>query len=308
LVGTDAHRILQGLELVHFLWSAPLLILPISALLVVKMGYSALPGIAFLVIGMAILVHSTKTYITARTKISKSTDARVGLTQEMLQAFRFIKAFADENVFLSRLKPLRAAESRASEHLHLLRSFLESVSMSLPILTNLVMVVVYVVTGHTLIPATIFSSVALINALRTPLNYFPVAVGRCSDGLNALERVKAFLLAEESSDRFFPARKGDIAIETEAAAFTWECSVEAEVPVQDDEKKSEKWRGWKAGVAMPETQASSVKELSPKSSNSDLKGVFKLSNASLKLQKGELIGITGIVSNVIRMLMVSLFR
>ncbi|KAI9745398.1 MAG: hypothetical protein M1818_000932 [Claussenomyces sp. TS43310] len=110
LISTDP-RIKQAGGVFHFIWTSPIQIVLTVALLVYKLGYSALAGIAIPVFGLAGLTHVMKLLTAIRARIKQFTDQRVTLTQEMLQGIRFVKYFGWESFFLDRLEAIRASES-----------------------------------------------------------------------------------------------------------------------------------------------------------------------------------------------------
>jgi len=93
LMSVDTWRIDQASGMFHMIWCSPIQILITLALLIVNLTYSALAGFALLVIAMPILAHAIRRLFKHRVAINKITDQRVTLTQEILQAVRFVKFF-----------------------------------------------------------------------------------------------------------------------------------------------------------------------------------------------------------------------
>lgn len=88
--------------------------------------------------------------------------------------------------------------------------------------------ITYALTSHDLDPARIFSSLALFNALRLPLNMLQMVIGQVIDGWASLGRIQEFLLAEEAKDDVLVEVQRENAVEVRAAEFTWE-----RVPTQE---------------------------------------------------------------------------
>src|SRR5437667_5937420 len=83
---------------------------------------------------------------------------------------------------------------------------------------------------HGLNPAKIFSSLALFNSLRIPLNLLPLVIGQTIDGWASMKRIQEYLLAEEQDDDVKWDYEAKNAIEINDADFTWE-----RTPTQDTE-------------------------------------------------------------------------
>src|ERR1700712_2222737 len=113
LMSVDTYRIDQASGLFHMIWTAPIACIITLVLLIINLSYSALAGFGLLVIGLPILTEAVKSLFVRRKGINKITDQRVSLTQEILQAVRFVKFFGWESAFLGRLQDIRNREIRA---------------------------------------------------------------------------------------------------------------------------------------------------------------------------------------------------
>jgi len=126
LMSVDTYRIDQAAGMFHMLWTSPLVILITLALLLVNITYSALAGFALIVIAMPVLGRSIKSLFRRRKAINKITDQRVSLTQEILQAVRFVKYFGWEESFLHRIGDIRSREIRSIQFLLAIRNAIVS--------------------------------------------------------------------------------------------------------------------------------------------------------------------------------------
>lgn len=225
LMSTDTYRVDQASGMFHLLWTSPFTILITLVLLLINLSYSALAGFALLVIGSPALYLTIKRLFVRRRGINKITDQRVSLTQEILQAVRFVKYFGWESSFLERIGNIRKREIRAIQILLAMRNGLNSVSMSLPIFASMLSFVTYSLSRHSLNPAPIFSSLALFNALRLPLLLLPQILGEAIDAWASIGRIQDYLLAEEQDDVFVWDMNGKNAFSMHHADFTWERTV-----------------------------------------------------------------------------------
>lgn len=291
VISTDASRIQQACDAFHLSWTSPVQIILTVALLLVNLGYSALAGVAILVGGLATLTKVMKFFMRRRSAINVQTDQRVSLTQEMLQGVRFVKYFGLERFFLSKLKPVRAQETRALRSMHIAKSAIEAGSMALPIFSNMAAFIVYSVTSHDLEPATVFSSLALFNGLRTPMNFLPVALGFIADASTSIKRIESFLLAEEALEYNDAEDNMSDAIELRSASFTWENPGN---PFNEDNEKSlPESRAAKTpcGTGKPLDRAANLSQ--EEAEMEKLEQVFRLDDISLKVSRGELVAIIG---------------
>ena len=233
LMSTDTYRIDQASGMFHMVWTSPVAITITLVVLLINLTYSALAGFALLVIGIPALTKAIKLLFSRRRAINKITDQRVSLTQEILQAVRFVKYFGWESSFLERISQIRRREIRAIQLLLTIRNAINAVSMSLPIFASMLSFITYSLSKHELEAAPIFSSLALFNSLRMPLNLLPLVIGQVVDAWSSMGRIQDFLIAEEQNDDFVWDMQGKYAVSMEHADFTWERTI-----TQDPDKKT----------------------------------------------------------------------
>lgn len=231
LMSTDTYRIDQASGMFHMIWTSPLAILLTLALLLVNLTYSALAGFGLLVIAMPLLGRAIRSLFTRRRAINKITDQRVGLMQEVLQGVRFVKYFGWETSFLDRLAEIRDREIHKIQFLLSIRNAIMAVSMSMPVFASMLAFITYSLSNHVLNPGPIFSSLALFNSLRLPLNLLPMVIGQVVDASASINRIQEFLLAEEAQDEAVWDYENKNAIVIKDADFTWE-----RTPTQDPDK------------------------------------------------------------------------
>jgi ABC-type multidrug transport system fused ATPase/permease subunit len=285
LMSIDVDRINLAMGMFHMIWSAPITIIVTLVLLIVNIGYSCLSGYALLVFGMPFLTFAVRFLIKRRRNINKITDQRVSLTQEILQAVRFVKFFGWESSFLGRLKEIRKREIRSIQTLLAVRNGILCVSMSIPIFASMLAFITYALSKHDLNPAPIFSSLALFNSLRMPLNMMPLVIGQVTDAWTALNRIQEFLLAEEQKEDIEKDETMSNAIEIENASFTWERLPTDEKEGEKDQKKQGK-HPEPTGLTSPdEKEHTEAVPLEP----------FKLKNVTLEVGRNELLAVIGTV-------------
>ncbi|KAJ5980294.1 hypothetical protein N7481_007592 [Penicillium waksmanii] len=283
LMSIDVDRINLACGMFHMIWTAPISIIVTLVLLLVNIGYSCLSGYALLVFGVPFLTYAVRFLVKRRRAINKITDQRVSLTQEILQAVRFVKFFGWESSFLNRLKDIRKREIRSIQTLLAVRNGILCVSMSIPIFASMLAFITYALTNHDLQAAEIFSSLALFNSLRMPLNMLPLVIGQVTDAWTALNRIQEFLLAEEQKEDIEKIEGMDRAIEINQASFTWERLPSEEGEDAGKAKKS------------PDAKAVALLKEEEKAENSTPLEPFKLKNMTLEVGRNELIAVIGTV-------------
>jgi ATP-binding cassette subfamily C (CFTR/MRP) protein 1 len=233
LMSTDTYRVDQAFGMFHITWTSILQVFLTLALLLVNLTYSALAGFALIVVLMPLLGRSIKTLMSRRTFINKITDQRVSLTQEILSSVRFVKYFGWETSFLDRLNQIRTKEINKIAFLLSIRNGIMAVSMSIPIFASMLAFITFSLThgAGSLDPAPVFSSLALFNALRIPLNLLPMVIGQVVDANASLKRIEDFLNAEDQLDEAVWDVEAKHAISVKSADFTWE-----RTPTQDSEQ------------------------------------------------------------------------
>ncbi|KAI9834847.1 MAG: hypothetical protein M1819_002755 [Sarea resinae] len=306
LMSTDTYRLDQASGMFHIIWTAPVAIIITLVVLLVNLTYSALAGFGVLVIGVPILAKAVKSLFVRRRAINKITDQRVNLTQEILGAVRFVKYFGWESSFLARIGQIRNKEIRSIQILLATRNAINAVSMSLPIFASMLSFITYSLTSHDLNPAHIFSSLALFNSLRMPLNLLPLVLGQVIDAWASIGRIQDFLLAEEVTDDFEWDSECEDAIVMEHADFTWERTATQNLdnPVGGKSESSKSTPRVVKGTA----KASSDKEKEPtshatsgESSDSESSAAvakpFQLHGIDLTVGRNELVAVIGSVGS-----------
>ena len=298
LMATDTYRVDQASGMFHIIWTAPMIMILTLVLLLVNLTYSALAGFGLLIIGTPIFTWSIKVLFVRRAAINKITDQRVGLTQEILQAVRFVKYFGWEGSFLERIGAIRKREIRSIQVLLGLRNAINAVSMSLPIFASMLAFITYALTAHDLSPARIFSSLALFNGLRLPLNFLPLVIGQITDGWSSVCRIQEYLLTEDMNDDFRQDSNGDNAIQVADGEFTWERTV-----TQDPDRRSVERPASKKDRRQAKKAETDAMKISEKDRGEDLTDEaatpvsghepFKLRSLNLSVARNELIAVIG---------------
>ncbi|KAJ3358588.1 hypothetical protein GGF32_010109 [Allomyces javanicus] len=218
LIATDTFRIDMFTPYIHVLWTSPLTIIIILALLIRSLGPSALAGFALMAIFTPIQGIVLKRLSVYRKDGQVLTDQRVKLINEMLQGVRILKLFGWEEKFVDSIMDVREKELHFVGRLASWRAAINGVAQVIPALAAILVFAVYYATGNELTPSVVFSSLALFNQLRLPLILAFVV-----DSLVACNRIASLLYAEEltSQPDFIDNASAPNAIEIKHADFEW---------------------------------------------------------------------------------------
>ena len=307
LMSTDTYRIDSVCAWFHIIWTSPITVILTLIILLINISYSALAGFALLILSVPALGKTMRVLTARRRVMNKVTDKRVGLTQEILLGVRFVKYYAWEESFLAQLKKLRSEEIRSVQFLLGVRAGVTAVGLSMPVFGAMLAFITYSLTGNALNPANIFSSLALFNTLRLPLNLLPVVIGQVADAWVSVQRIETFLKAEEIEDNRETQNMGDgIAVRILDGGFTWEKNPESapnskgktgagEIPVLKSEIKAAKKAAKeekKAAKKGPGGAGTLVEEEDEKPSEP-----FKLQKINLAFERDELVAVVGTVGS-----------
>ena len=299
LMSVDTYRVDQASGLFHILWTSPIQICIVLVVLCINIGYSALSGFALITIVIPLLTRAIKSLFKRRKAINKITDQRVSLTQEIMSSVRFVKFFGWETSFLERLKELRDREIRKIQVLLAIRNAINAVSMSMPVFASMLSFITYSLTSHALDPARIFSSLALFNSLRMPLNLAPLVISQVTDARASIGRIQEFLLAEEQEDTVQWDEEMENAIEVQQASFTWERNAthdkerpgvfqsKDELKTAKDANKREKKADRAAKKNNGDDNLSDLTQVEP----------FKLCDLDFTVKRNELVAVIGTVGS-----------
>lgn len=307
LMSTDTYRIDQASGWFHMVWASPTAIIVTIVLLLVNLSYSALPGIALFIFSVPIMGIMVRRLFTRRGKINKLTDRRVSLTQEVLQAIRFVKYYAWENDFLTRIANIRGREIRSIQMLLVTRNAINAFGMSVPIFAAILAFVTFSLTSHGMAPSSIFSSLSLFNQLRLPLMILPMIVGLITDAVASIERIEQFLLAEDKEDKIKVVEGAD-AVQLTNAEFTWERAMTTgtdeasmgllsrkEVKQQKKNAKKEEKQAKKLGESRKKAtkRGEAIETQLDSGDSTEEAEPFRILDANLTIGRKEFIGIVG---------------
>ncbi|KII83783.1 hypothetical protein PLICRDRAFT_702353 [Plicaturopsis crispa FD-325 SS-3] len=287
LMAGDANRIAQMVSGAYFIYGAPIEVIIGSIFLYQLLGWSAFAGFVVLVIGWPLNSLISKRSIRIQKGVLAARDKRMGVLNELIGSVKFIKFFAWEERWIQ-----RALDSREVEMGWMVKARVNSVLFSLlwmtaPILVSVVAFFTYVARGNELTVPIAFTSIALFNMIRQPLNVIPTWIIQILQTGVALNRIATFLGEDEVSEQISSLKKPrnapsadnvhDEGLGIENGTFKWN-----EIEVTQEKDSKDKGKNKSASTASEET---AVEE--PTGHR------FELKDISIKFPEGKLTCVTG---------------
>ncbi|CED82131.1 multidrug resistance-associated abc transporter [Phaffia rhodozyma] len=307
LVASDTSFMEWASFLVHALWVFPIQIVIGVILLIVNLGYSALVGVAILVLNTPIQTFFVKTMFSTRQGQLKIVDQRVRLLSEVLNGIRVVKLYAYEAFFKGRVLELRGQEMAKLKTIARTRAGMSASMSFVPVAAAVLTFITYNLSGHELNAAVIFSSLQLFNVIRQPLMMLPMAFTICTDAMVALKRIATTMLAEELSD--------DLQVDSDApdavrayGRFRWETSGPQGAVMNsggrggrnfagEKEKKANAKKAKKEAKLKKQNGSSALEDLPVLDKINEEKPPFELVDIDIKIRSGDLVCIVGSVGS-----------
>lgn len=160
-----------------------------------------------------------------------------------------------------------------------IRSANQAIALSIPTLASVIVFAVYAVLGHEQDPATIWTTISLLNLLRFPLMMLPNSLSTITDAYSACKRLVPVFLADELPEQSIQiVEETKFALEVKNASFEWESSAPLNVTGKKDTSKNE-------------AEAADKGELDEQEKPS------RLGDISLQVPKGALVCVVGSVGS-----------
>ncbi|KAI9038101.1 P-loop containing nucleoside triphosphate hydrolase protein [Aspergillus affinis] len=285
LITVDSQRIESAILYANMIWSEPIAVIIALVILFYNLKWSALGGLILLVTGAKGLDLSMGWLISGRVAVNAELDKRTASLREALQNMKFVKLHAWESYFLSRISDSRANEVHHQHTLLNIRSMTMSLSMSLPSYAAMSSFIIFMTVHGYLTAAQAFSSLALFNCLRKPLNILPMVLSQLIDAWISVKRIETFLSIDDQEEKIIWNFDAVDAVEITDGCFSWDSTARNEVsedcsfPMTEEEDSMESDNLLRVG-----TEANT-----PTNSNTP----FILSDINLHITPGELIAVAG---------------
>ncbi|KAF8220884.1 multidrug resistance-associated ABC transporter [Tricholoma matsutake] len=296
LMAGDANKISQMVSGVYFIYGAPFEILIAGTFLFQLLGWSAFAGFVVLIAGWPLNSYIARRSIRIQKGVLAAKDKRMGVLNELIGAVKFIKFFAWEERWIG-----RALDAREHEMKWMIKARVNSVMFYVlwtcaPILVSIISFFAYVMQGKELTVSIAFTSIALFNMIRAPLNVIPAWIVQILQTGVALNRIAVYLDEDEVSSQVSSLKNQDLSSPTppssaadeglgfENASFKWN-EVEEKPKEEDSTKQPPSQENSEVETVVSDADSTFLVE------NSDHR--FELRDLNVRFPEGELSLITG---------------
>ncbi|XP_061536277.1 ATP-binding cassette sub-family C member 10 isoform X4 [Phycodurus eques] len=192
LMSTDTDRVVNFFNSFHELWSLPFQLALALYLLYLQVGLAFLGGL-----GVAFLLVPFNKFLASRIlsnnqDMLRYKDGRVKLMTEILFGIRVIKFYNWEAHFARKVSECRRGELSHLKAVKYLDAMCVYTWAALPVLISILTFLTYVLLGHRLTAAKVFTTLALVGMLIVPLNAFPWVLNGILEAKVSLERIQRF--------------------------------------------------------------------------------------------------------------------
>ncbi|XP_030627919.1 multidrug resistance-associated protein 7 [Chanos chanos] len=271
-MSTDTDRLVNFFNSFHEAWSLPFQFAVALYLLYLQVGVAVLGGL-----GVALLLVPLNKILASRILDNNKhmlihKDSRVKLMTEVLFGIRVLKFYNWEDHFAQKISECR---KRELAHLKALK-YLDAVCVytwaALPVVMSIITFITYVLLGHSLTAAKVFTTLALVGMLILPLNSFPWVLNGTLEAKVSLDRIQQFLrLHNQDLTAYYnqvPPEDPLTAVKMHQACFSWQSS---------DRPQSD----------------STSEGLTDSTEDRSLSGSLYLQNLNLSIKKGSLVAVVG---------------
>ncbi|KAF8812935.1 multidrug resistance-associated ABC transporter [Phlegmacium glaucopus] len=301
LMAGDANRIAQTASALYFLYGAPFEIAIAGVFLYQLLGLSAFAGFTVLLAGWPLNSYIARRSIRIQKGVLAARDKRMGVLSELIGAVKFIKFFAWEERWIN-----RAMDSREVEMKWMVKARINGVMFYLlwtcaPIFVSILSFFTFVMQGNQLTISVAFTSIALFNMVRAPLNVIPSWLVQVLQTGVALKRIAVYLDEEEVTDQvsslkkdhsepYLPGENEGLGFEN--ATFKWNEVVEvAEKGKESSPKKLSS--SPTSSEVIDEASTTAPDNVSERSIGERGDRVFELRDLTIRFPEGELTVIAG---------------
>ena len=241
LMTSDTQKIMELGRNFQGLWTSPIIIGIGVWELWGQVQWSAILGLAVLIIFFPVAAILTGKQIKYQALCAAETDQRIVLVNEMVLGIRVLKYLAWERSFL------KVMDAQREKEVGYLRSFVYLMSLTfgalllVPLVMSVVVFASYAGRGEEMSPGVVFTTISLINVIRWPFTMLPMALGALGQALVAVGRIEKFLATPEIEEET-RGRLDHVGFQMTDAQFTWGKKVEEE---KEEDKGKDKETGAK---------------------------------------------------------------
>ncbi|XP_068451746.1 ATP-binding cassette sub-family C member 10 [Clinocottus analis] len=232
LMSADADRVVNFFGSFHELWSMPLRFAVTLYLLYLQVGVAFLGGLAVALLLVPLNKFLASRILSNNRRMLEHKDSRVKLMTELLFGIRVIKFCSWELHFAQKVAGCRRRELSRLKALKYLDAMCVYTWAALPVVISILTFVTYVLLGHQLTAAKVFTTLALVGLLIVPLNAFPWVLNGILEAKVSLERIQRFFqLKNQNLPAYYALvspEDSETAILLSQGTFSWDLEPNAE--------------------------------------------------------------------------------
>jgi ABC-type multidrug transport system fused ATPase/permease subunit len=198
LVAVDTQKLFDVCVEGHNLWSCPLLIIIVLALLATLIGTELMIGVLVLILFIPIVRWIVQQMLKIRKARSALTDVRINTLTAMLHGIHVTKLNHYERNIESQVETIRRQEMVLLRKELWMWGWVLTTAVCSPLVAVMVAFSFYTLLdeGNLLTPSTAFSTLLLFSILRSPINMAARLVGNMSQAVENVSRITLFLERE----------------------------------------------------------------------------------------------------------------
>ncbi|KAM9315294.1 ATP-binding cassette sub-family C member 10 isoform 2-T2 [Pholidichthys leucotaenia] len=191
-MSTDIDHVVNFCQSFHEVWSMPLRFSITLYLLYLQVGVAFLGGLCVALVLVPFNKFIASRILSSNKKMLSCKDSRVKLMTELLFGIRVIKFYNWEPHFTQKVAECRKQELSHLKTLKYLDALCVYTWAALPVVISILTFVTYVLLGHQLTAAKVFTTLALVGMLIIPLNTFPWVLNGVLEAKVSLDRIQRF--------------------------------------------------------------------------------------------------------------------
>lgn len=287
LCSSDGDRIFDALHVGHLLLTGPIMFVVGTAYVCTLVGPIALSGCGIFVLILLLQVGLMKVLNLLRQKAVYFTDQRVKAINEVLSSIKLIKMYAWEESFTKVVHRIRNNERKFLHRAMFLQSFNMCLAGLTPYAATIVTVVLAIILGQNITSPEAFTCFSMFHLMSFSLKVIPLAMKHVAEAGVAADRAQKILERKEFANYLkHEMTSSNMAIELTQATLSWPS---ADCDVKNGLEKSDKDISNNDDV---EKRSLAVNGIDPSTQS-----LSCLSNISLDVTKGSLLGICGRVGS-----------
>jgi ATP-binding cassette subfamily C (CFTR/MRP) protein 4 len=199
LLSNDVNRFDVAVIFAHQLWVGPVETIVCTYLMYLHVGYSAIIGVAFLLMFIPLQIFLGKKISVFRLKTALRTDERVRLMNEIISGIQVIKMYAWEKPFAKLVSLARRYEIKSIR----ISSYMRGITLSFIMFTTrmsiFASILAYVLFGNEITAEKVFVLTSFYNILRQTMTvFFPQGISQVAEARVSIGRLNKFMLYDET--------------------------------------------------------------------------------------------------------------